>query len=129
MFNVKNRKNYYDFKYSDNKNYLFVTSSKEELLVIPQNIYSRAMYRQKKFIRNPEVLAVDGVPLILTKNEWKKIQKHTANHNFVKLYRHEQRDRFHMLNVSQKYRNIHFLNKANAAGVLKKEFDSLSSSN
>ena len=85
--------------------------------MIPRNIYIRAAIRQdQKLIRNPEVLNVDGVSLILTGNEWQKVQMHTAKHDFIAVYHFDKKDRLNILKSRQKQRNIRLLNEANAAG-------------
>jgi len=117
MSKITNWKEYFVLKLPYKNNYFIIASAKKELLVIPRNIYKRATIRQdEKLIRNPEVLTVDGVLLILTGNEWKKVQKHTAKHDFMEVYRFEKRDRLNILKCQQKQRNIRLLNEANAAG-------------
>ena len=117
MFKVTNRKEYNVLKFSNENNYFIIASAKKELLVIPRNIYIRSTIRQdEKLIRNPVVLTVDGVSLILTENEWKKVQKHTAKNDLMEVYRFEKRDRLNILKSQQKQRNIRLLNEANAAG-------------
>ncbi len=117
MFTVTNWREYYFIKFSKKNNYFILASAKKELLVIPRNIYIRAAIRQdKKLIRNPEVLTVDGVSLILTGNEWQKVRKYTAIHDFIEVYRFEKKDRLNILKSQQKKRNLQFLNEANAAG-------------
>jgi len=116
MFKVTNRKEYNALKFSNENNFI-IASAKKELLVIPRNIYIRSTIRQdEKLIRNPVVLTVDGISLILTGNEWQKVQKQTAKHDFIEVYRFEKRDRLNILKCQQKQRNTRLLNEANAAG-------------
>ena len=123
MFTVTNWREYHFIKFSQKHNYFILASAKEQLLVIPRNIYIRAAIRQdKKLIRNPEVLTVDGVSLILTGNEWQKVRKCTARHDLIEVYRFEKKDRLKILKSQQKKRNLLSLNEANAAGC-KKQFE------
>ena len=117
MFKITNWKEYNVIKFSKKDECFIVRSVQKEILVIPRNIYIRAAIRQdQKLIRNPEVLSVDGVSLILTGNEWQKVRKYTAKHDFIEVYRFEKKDRLNILKSQQKQRNLLLLNEANAAG-------------
>ena len=117
MFKVTNWKEYNVIKFSKKNECFIVASAQKELLVIPRNIYIRAAIRQdQKLIRNPQVLNVDGVSLILTGNEWQKVQNYTAKLDFIEVYRFDKKDRLNILKSQQKQRNIRLLNEANAAG-------------
>ena len=113
MFQVINHRDYCALL--EFEKYVVLESVCGEILVIYRNIFRRAISRQNsECIKNPEMLQVDGVSLILTGKEWEKVVKKTVKNEFFELYQWEKRGRLEILKKFQKAKITRLINEANA---------------